>query len=219
VFFFDYDLDGFLDLFAANGHIDEEIGRVQPKIAYKQPALLFRNAGKGRFENASGSVGPDLITPMVSRGAAYADFDGDGDLDLLLTTNHGPARLFRNDGGNANRWVRFRLNGVKSNRSGLGAVVRIESASGKQWQTVHSGSSYCSQSELALTFGLGKDAVVNSVEVIWPSGTRQKFTGVQAGRAYVIDEAAGLKSGAGVQTSGKPETRAGSTAPVPSRHT
>ena len=82
--------------------------------------------------------------------------------------------------------------------------MRIESASGKQWQTVHSGSSYCSQSDLALTFGLGKDTVVNSVEVIWPGGTRQKFTGVQAGRAYVIDEAAGLKSGAGVQASGVP---------------
>jgi hypothetical protein len=135
------------------------------------------------------------MTPMVSRGAAYADFDRDGDLDLLLTTNHGPARLFRNDGGNANRWVRFRLSGVKSNRSALGAVVRIESASGKQWQTVHSGSSYCSQSELALTFGLGKDSVLNSVEVIWPSGTRQKFSGVQAGKEYVIDEAAGLNPG------------------------
>ncbi len=219
VFFFDYDLDGFVDLFAANGHIDEEIGRVQPKIAYKQPALLFRNTGKGRFENASAVVGPDLITPMVSRGAAYADFDGDGDLDLLLTANHGPARLFRNDGGNANHWVRFRLQGLKSNRSGLGAVVRIESASGKQWQTVHSGSSYCSASELALTFGLGKDAVVNSVEVIWPGGTRQKFTGVQTGRAYVIDEAAGLKSGAGVQASGKPAMRAGSHVRVPSLHT
>ena len=84
VFFFDYDLDGYPDLFAANGHIDEEIGRVQPKIAYKQPALLFRNTGKGRFENASGAVGPDLVKPVVARGAAYADFDRDGDLDLLI---------------------------------------------------------------------------------------------------------------------------------------
>lgn len=192
VFFFDYDLDGYLDLFAANGHIDEEIGRVQPKISFKQPALLFRNLTKSKFENVSGSVGPDLVKPVVARGAAYADFDRDGDLDILITANHGPARLLRNDGGNANRWVRFKLTGTRSNRSALGAVVRVESASGKQWQTVHSGSSYCSQSDLALTFGLGKDSVASVVEVIWPSGTRQRFTGVGANRHYNVDEQAGI---------------------------
>ncbi|HYP09772.1 MAG TPA: CRTAC1 family protein [Bryobacteraceae bacterium] len=192
VFFFDFDLDGYPDLFAANGHIDEEIGRVQPKIAYKQPALLFRNNGKGGFVNASASVGPDLFRPLVARGAAYADFDNDGDLDVLVTSNHGPAKLFRNDGGNGNHWARFVLKGVKSNRSALGAVVRVESASGKQWQTVHSGSSYCSQSDLALTFGVGKDPVLATVEVMWPSGTRQRFTNVKVDTHYAIDESAGL---------------------------
>jgi hypothetical protein len=192
VFFFDYDLDGYPDLFAANGHIDEEIGRVQPKIAYKQPALLFRNTGRARFENASSTVGADLVKPLVARGAAYADFDRDGDLDLLVTDNHGPAHLFRNDGGNANHWVRLKLIGTKSNRSALGAVVRIESASGKQWQTVHSGSSYCSQSDLALTFGLGKDTTVAAVEVIWPSGVKQRFTNLKPNAHYVIDETKGL---------------------------
>jgi hypothetical protein len=192
VFFFDYDLDGYPDMFAANGHIDEEIGRVQPKIAYKQPALLFRNAGNGRFENASSTVGADLFRPLVARGAAYADFDHDGDLDVLVTSNHGPAKLFRNDGGNANHWSRFVLRGTKSNRSALGAVVRVESASGKQWQTVHSGSSYCSQSDLALTFGVGKDPVIAAVEVLWPSGTRQRFTNVKVDTHYAIDESAGL---------------------------
>ena len=192
VFFFDYDLDGYLDLFAANGHIDEEIGRVQPKIAYKQPALLFRNTGKGRFENASTAVGPDLTRPVVARGAAYADFDRDGDLDVLITTNHGPAHLYRNDGGNANRWLRVKLAGTKSNRSALGAVVRIDSASGKQWQTVHSGSSYCSQSDLALTFGLAGDAVVNAIEVQWPSGVKQRFTNVKTNQHYTIEEQQGI---------------------------
>jgi hypothetical protein len=192
VFFFDYDLDGYPDLFAANGHIDEEIGRVQPKITYKQPALLFRNTGKGRFENVSNAVGPDLFKPLVARGAAYADFDRDGDLDVLLTSNHGPARLFRNDGGNANHWVRLKLNGTKSNRSALGAVVRVETASGKQWQVVHSGSSYCSQSDLALTFGLGKDATITAVEAVWPSGTKQRFTNVKANASYIVDETKGL---------------------------
>jgi enediyne biosynthesis protein E4 len=192
VFFFDYDLDGYLDLFAANGHIDEEIGRVQPKIAFKQSALLFRNTGKGRFENASDSVGADLTRPVVARGAAYADFDRDGDLDVLITTNHGPARLLRNDGGNANRWVSFKLTGARSNRSGLGAVVRVESPSGKQWQTVHSGSSYCSQSDLAVTFGLGRDAGITAVEVMWPSGVKQRFTNVAPNRHYIIGEQSGL---------------------------
>ncbi len=191
VFFFDYDLDGYPDLFAANGHIDEEIGRVQPKIAYKQPALLFRNTGKARFENASGAVGPDLVKPVVARGAAHADFDRDGDLDLLTTDNHGPAHLFRNDGGNANHWIRLKLTGTKSNRSALGATVRVESPSGKQWQTVHSGSSYCSQSDLALTFGLAKDAAV-AIEVLWPSGAKQRFPNVKANSNYTIDEDKGI---------------------------
>ncbi len=192
VFFFDYDLDGHLDLFAANGHIDEEIGRVQPKISFKQPALLFRNTGKGRFENATTSVGWALSVPVVARGAAHADFDRDGDLDILITTNHGPARLLRNDGGSANRWISFKLTGARSNKSALGAVVRVESPSGKQWQTVHSGSSYCSQSDLALTFGLGKDPSVSAVEVLWPSGAKQRFANVASNKHYSIDEQQGI---------------------------
>ncbi len=191
VFFFDYDLDGHPDIFAANGHIDEEIGRVQPRISFKEPPLLFHNDGKGRFINASSSAGPDLVRPVVARGAAYADYDGDGDLDILVETNHGPAYLFRNEGGNANHWLHLKLEGTKSNRSALGAVVNVQSPSGKQWQTVHSGSSYCSQSELALTFGLAKDATA-SVEVIWPSGTRQTFNNVQANQRLKINEGRGI---------------------------
>jgi hypothetical protein len=192
VFFFDYDLDGHLDIFSANGHIDEEIGRVQPRIQFKQPPLLFRNTGKSRFENASATVGPELVRPVVARGAAYADYDRDGDLDVLITTNHGPAYLYRNDGGNANNWISLRLVGSRSNRSGLGAVVRLESASGKQWQSVRSGSSYCSQSDLALTFGLARDATVNAIEVIWPSGTRQRFTNLAAKRFLLVHEDTGI---------------------------
>lgn len=193
VFFFDYDLDGFLDIFAANGHIDEEIGRVQPKISFKQPALLFRNDGKGRFTNASANVGPDLFRPVVARGAAYADFDRDGDLDVLVSTNHGPAHLFRNDGGNTANWVQLRLTGTKSNRSAIGVVVRVQSASGKQWRTVHTGSSYCSQSDLTLTFGLGSDTAVTAVEVIWPSGTQQRFGPLAARKRYEITEGQPLR--------------------------
>jgi hypothetical protein len=192
VFFFDYDLDGYPDLFTANGHIDEEIGRVQPKIQYRQMPLLFRNLGNGKFENASASVGEQWQRPMVARGAAYADIDRDGDLDVLITTNDGPAFLYRNDVGNGNHWINVRTVGSKSNRDGIGAVVRIESRSGKQWNMVRSGSSYCSQSDLALTFGLGPDTMVSSLEVEWPSGTKQKFGNVVANQFLTIDEAHGI---------------------------
>ena len=188
VFFFDYDLDGYPDIFAANGHIDEEIGRVQPKVQYKESPLLFRNTGNGKFEDTSKSVGPELTRPIVARGAAYADFDRDGDLDILISTNNGPAYLFRNDGGNRNHWITLKLTGTKSNRSALGAVATIESASGKQMQTVHSGSSYCSQSDLALTFGLGKDEVVKSVTIQWPSGAKEVLNNVKPNQYLAVRE-------------------------------
>src|SRR5947208_1547816 len=172
VFFFDYDLDGRPDIFAANGHIEEEIGRIQPKVSYNEPPLLFRNAGSGRFEDVSARAGADFTRANVARGAAYADYDRDGDLDLLLTNNHGPARLLRNDGGNRHNWIAIRTRGIKSNRDGIGAVVRIESASGQQWNMVRSGSSYLSQSDLTLTFGLGSDSAVRTIDVEWPSGAK-----------------------------------------------
>jgi hypothetical protein len=197
VFFFDYDLDGYPDIFAANGHIEEEIGRVQPKVQYKEAPLLFHNLGKRRFENVSAAMGPAFSRAIVARGAAYADIDHDGDLDILISTNHGPAYLFRNDGGNRNKWLSVRLAGTKSNRDGIGAVVRIESASGKQWSTVHSGGSYCSQSDLALTFGLGKDTAVSSLEIEWPSGTKQRLANIGAGQFVTVDEDKGIVAKSG----------------------
>jgi len=184
VFFFDYDLDGYPDIFAANGHIDEEIGRVQPKIQFKQPPLMFHNTGKGKFDDVSKSLSPEFERPIVARGAAYADIDHDGDPDLVISTNGGPAYLFRNDGANSNSWIHLTLTGTRSNRSAIGAVVRIQSAGGKQWQMVHSGSSYCSQSELGLTFGLGNDTTVNTIDVEWPSGQKQHLANVPA-RQYL----------------------------------
>jgi hypothetical protein len=195
-FFFDYDLDGYPDIFAANGHIEEQIGRVQPKVQYKEPPLLFHNlgggAGKAQFENVTARMGAAFNRPIVARGAAYADYDHDGDLDILVTTNNGPAYLFRNDGGNRNNWICIRLVGRKSNRDGIGAVVRISSKSGRQWNTVHSGSSYCSQSDLPLTFGLGGDTEVQAIEIEWPSGEKQKLAGSAANQFVTVDETAGI---------------------------
>ncbi|MBV9084094.1 MAG: CRTAC1 family protein [Acidobacteriaceae bacterium] len=191
-FFFDYDLDGWDDIFAANGHIEPDINRIQPKVTYREPPLLFHNLGKGRFENVSDDVGPDFRHPIVARGAAFADYDHDGDLDILISTNDGATVLYTNEGGNRNNWIAVRLNGTKSNRSGLDAVIRVDSALGKQWKTIHGGSSYCSQSELAATFGLAQDKTIAILTVEWPSGRRQRFTNLPVNCFLTIDESRGV---------------------------
>ena len=192
VFFFDYDLDGRPDIFAVNGHIEEEIGRVQPKVQYRQIPLMFHNLGQGRFDSVGGSLGAAFNVAQVGRGAAYGDYDRDGDLDILITNNQGSARLLRNDGGNRNHWLTIRTVGVKSNRDGIGAIVRVETPSGTLWQTVHSGSSYCSQSDLAVTFGLGSATTARAVEVLWPSGAKDRVADVAANQFVKIEEGRGL---------------------------
>lgn len=194
VFFFDYDLDGYPDILTANGHIEEEIGRVQPKVKYREPPLLFHNLNGKKFENVSSKMGEAFAVAQVSRGAIYGDFDHDGDLDILFANNSGPARLLRNDGGNKNHWINIKAIGSKSNKSAIGAVVRIESNSGKQWSTVRSGSSYASQSDLALTFGLGVDTAVKSIQIDWPSGAKQTIPGVASNQFITIDETKGVIS-------------------------
>ena len=204
VFFFDYDLDGWPDILAANGHIEEEIGRVQPKVQYRQPPLVFRNLGARRFEHITTQLGADFSRAIVARGAAYADYDGDGDLDVALTTNHGPAYLYRNDSGNRNHWLAVRTRGTKSNRDGIGAIVRVASGDTRQWQMVRSGSSYASQSDLTLTFGLGANTTPVSVEVEWPSGARDRIANVPTRQAVVVEEGRGLVTPVARQPSPKP---------------
>lgn len=193
-FFFDYDLDGWPDIFVANGHIESEIEKIQKRITYRQPPHLFRNLkGKG-FEEVTARVGAEFNTPRVARGAAYADIDNDGDLDLLITTNGGAAYLFRNDGGNKNQALRIRLRGTRSNRNGIGAVVRVNYGDEKQWQMMRSGSSYLSQSELVLTFGLGQHSSVSNLQVEWPSGQVDKLSSVDAGQTITVQEGKGIIS-------------------------
>jgi hypothetical protein len=207
-FFFDYDLDGWPDIFVANGHIDDAIERIQKRISYRQPPHLFHNLGSGNFEEATASAGPAFRAPKVARGAAYADIDNDGDLDLLVTTNGGPAYLFRNDGGNRNHSLRVKLRGTASNRDGIGAVVRIKYVGQSQWQMLRSGSSYLSQSELILTFGLGSSSKVESVRIEWPSGKVEELSNVAAGQTVTVEEGKGIVSARpftrGADTSRKP---------------
>jgi enediyne biosynthesis protein E4 len=190
--FADLDLDGRLDLIVANGHIDDTVRNIRGNVGYAQPPHLFLNLGNGKLQDVAGTHGGDFATPRVGRGLAFADFDRDGDVDLLLTTNNGPAYLFRNDIRSGNRSLRLHLTGTKSNRDAIGAVVRIYQGGESQMRTVHGASSYLSQSELAATFGVGKVDRIDRLTVEWPSGGIQEFKNIPAGRAYEVDETKGL---------------------------
>jgi enediyne biosynthesis protein E4 len=190
--FLDADLDGWLDLAVANGHIDETVRNIRGNVGYAQPPLLFLNNGKGNFRDVASQVGGGFDQPKVGRGLAYGDFDRDGDLDLLLTTNNGPAYLYRNDQLAGNHSIRFRLVGTKSNRAGIGATVRIVSSGLTQSRIVKSGSSYLSQSELPVTFGLEKRTQVERAIIHWPSGRVEEFANLAAGRCYECVEGKGI---------------------------
>jgi hypothetical protein len=178
--FFDADLDGRLDLVAVNGHIDATVRNIRPTALYAQSPHLFLNRG-GAFVDVAREAGAEFAAPKVSRGIACGDFDNDGDQDLLIATNQGPALLYRNDVAPGNRSVKLRLTGVKSNRDAIGTVVRLFTADGQQTRMVKSGSSYLSQSELALVFGIGRNEAASRVVVEWPSGRTDEFKSVRAG--------------------------------------
>jgi enediyne biosynthesis protein E4 len=190
--FLDANLDGLLDLAVANGHIDETVRNIHGNVGYAQPAQLFLNLGGGKFHDVAQETGGGFAQPKVGRGLACADFDRDGDLDLLMTTNNGPALLYRNDQSAGNNSIRFHLVGATSNRDAIGAVVRIFHNGQTQSRTIHGGSSYLSQSEMPVTFGLGKLDLVDRVALDWPSGRTEEFKHLAAGKSYECLEGKGL---------------------------
>src|SRR5215472_10232783 len=195
-FFFDYDLDGWPDLLVANGHIDADIQRVQANVKYAMRPHLFRNLGRGRFAEVTKAAGAAFAMPRVARGAAYADIDNDGRLDVLIATNGGSPVLFRNEAGpgETNRSLRIKLVGVKSNRDGIGSTVKLTSAGESQTQMLRSGSSYLSASELVLTFGLGPHDRAEAIEIQWPSGQVDRLSNVNAGQTVTVTEGKGVTS-------------------------
>jgi enediyne biosynthesis protein E4 len=198
--FLDANLDGALDLVVVNGHIDDTVRNVSG-VGYAQPPQLFLNRGKGTFVDVAAAIGGDFSRPKVGRGLAYGDFDRDGDLDLLITTNNGPAYLYRADQNAGNHSIRIRLIGTKSNRDAIGASIKVFSGTSNeassQSRLVKSGSSYLSQSESPLTFGLGRRNTVDRLIIDWPSGRTEEYKNLSAGKAYECVETKGITALAG----------------------
>ena len=195
--FLDADLDGLVDLVVTNGHIDDTVRNIRGNVGYAQPPQLFLNSaagnGKHLFHDVAADIGEGFRQPKVGRGLAYGDFDRDGDLDILMTTNNGPAYLYRNDQLGGNKSIRFRLTGTQSNRDAIGASVRIEHEGTTQTRVVKGGSSYLSQSELPVTFGIGKRDKIDRAVIQWPNGRTEEFKGLAIGRAYDCVEGKGIR--------------------------
>ena len=194
VLFLDADLDGRLDFFQANGHLEDEIAKVQASQTYEQPPQLFWNAGPGSplefIPLSAAQVGEDFIRPIVGRGASLADIDGDGDLDILIAATGAAPRLLRNDQALGRHWLRLKLegNGVTSNRDAIGARVDLFAGGERQTRSVMPTRSYLSQTETTLTFGLGDLAEVDHVDITWPDGTTQTLTGPAIDQLHVITQ-------------------------------
>lgn len=189
--FFDYDNDGMLDLFIANGHILDNIHLVHDNVSYAEANLLFRNLGSGRFENVTSRLGPDIAQPGVSRGAAVGDFDNDGDLDLLISNNGQAPQLLRNEGGNTNHWLAIQLVGTTSNRDGIGARITLRAGNHKHVEYAAGGRSYQAAHDPRIHFGLGPHTTVDSLEIRWPSGAVQELKKIPADQFIKIKEGEG----------------------------
>jgi hypothetical protein len=199
VFYFDPDLDGRLDLFAANGHLEEDIQKVQSSQHYEQPPQILWNCGAAHAVEfcplTEESSGQDLLKPMVGRGAAYADIDGDGDQDVLIMASGRPPRLLRNDQALGHHWARFKLQGGSSNRDAIGAAITLTLPDGRRLsQQVMPTRSYLSQVELPVTFGLGEAGAISRVEIRWPDGFIQMLDSPNADQLHKISQPENVES-------------------------
>jgi hypothetical protein len=191
-FFFDYDNNGLLDIFVANGHIIDNVHLFGTVSTYREPNLVFRNEGGGQFREVASSLGDALAVPNVARGAAPGDYDQDGDLDVLVTRCGGPALLVRNDGGNARPGITIDLVGRRSNRFGVGARATVRVGTTSAFAEVKTGMSYLSQGQLSLHFGLGESAAADTIEIRWPSGVLDRLERIQRGRLVILEGSGAL---------------------------
>jgi hypothetical protein len=192
--FLDFDNDGWKDLFIANGHVYSQILNRKLHVTYRQPKVLYRNLGNGRFEDVSANAGPALRIEDLGRGCAFGDFDNDGDVDVIINNLDGPPTLLRNDGGNQNNWIMIKCVGTRSNRSAIGTRVKVTTGDHSQIDEVMSGSSYYSQNDFRLHFGLGRATKADSVEISWPSGAKERFSNLATNQLYVLQETKGILS-------------------------
>jgi len=190
--FLDYDNDGCRDLFLANGHVLDNIERYHADTKYAEPKLMFRNTGRGIFENVSDRLGSDFQLPRVSRGAAVGDFDNDGDLDILINNCGEAPQLLRNDGGNANQWLEILLIGTKSNRDGVGARVKVSAGDLVLYDQRKGGMSYQSAQDPRLHFGLGRHQSIDRIEILWPSGMATNLEKVTPNQIIAVKEGVGI---------------------------
>jgi hypothetical protein len=184
----DLNNDGLLDIFVANGHVYPQVDSLNVGQRYLQRKELYRNLGNGKFEEIARAVSPDFLAGKSARGSAVGDFDNDGDLDILSINLNDRPNLYRNDGGNRNHWIGFRLEGTRSNRSAIGARVEIEAGGRKQISEVRSGGNYISHDDMRIHFGLGEILRVDRVRIRWPNGNTEELGGFEAGRFVVIRE-------------------------------
>jgi hypothetical protein len=191
--FVDYDNDGWADIIQVNGHVYPEIEGHDTGQQFKNPRLVYRNLGNGRFKDVSAEMGPGISEKFSSRGAAFGDYDNDGDIDVLILNMNDPPSLLRNDGGNKQNWIKIKLIGTNCNRTAIGARVRIVTGTHSQIDEVHSGSSVMSQGDLRLHFGVGKAQMISSIEVKWPTTQKiEKFTQIKPNQILTIREGAGI---------------------------
>ena len=189
--FLDLDNDGWLDLFLVNGHVYPEVQRVQTEAGYQQRKIVYRNLGNGRFQDVSERLGPPVTTPAAGRGAAFADLDNDGDIDVVVNNVHAEPDLFRLDLHPGTHWITLKLVGTRSNRSAIGARVRLFSSDSVQLQEVRGGGSYFSQNDLRVHFGLGRSAVMDRIEIRWPNGLEEQWKSLQVDRIVTLTEGTG----------------------------